>query len=74
MQFEFTGPGTHREMEGLKKFATLYGRVRSTLNGAGLPSGLKTLLWAEYGRLITDVENCSVTRIRGFQPMRACME
>jgi hypothetical protein len=48
IQFEYPTPGTSQQNGHVKrKFATLYGRVRSMLNHAGLPQALRHGIWAE---------------------------
>jgi transposase InsO family protein len=61
-EFEFSAPGSP-QFSGVveRKFATLYARVRSTLNSARLSQELQSGLWAEAAKFATDVENCLVT-------------
>jgi hypothetical protein len=58
IKFEFTAPYTP-EMNGKieRKFATLYGKTRSILNSARLPSWLRHGLWAQCAKHATDLEN-----------------
>jgi transposase InsO family protein len=58
IKFEFTAPYTP-EMNGKieRKFATLYGKTRSMLNGAKLPMKLRNGLWAHCARLASKLEN-----------------
>jgi hypothetical protein len=62
VQFEYTAPGSP-QFAGVveRKFATLYARVRSTLNSAHLSQSLRGGLWAEAANHATDIENCLVT-------------
>ena len=56
--FEYTAPNTP-QLNGKveRKFATLYARVRAALNGARLPSNLRSLLWCEAAKHMTLIEN-----------------
>jgi hypothetical protein len=58
IKFEFTAPYTP-EMNGKieRKFATLYGKTRSILNGARLTKTLREGLWAQCAKLATKLEN-----------------
>ena len=65
IQFEFTGPGTPQRNGRIeRKFATLYGRVRSALNSANIPMQMRYLLWAECAGTMTLIENCIVTPLK----------
>ena len=58
IQFEFTAPKTPQQNGTIeRKFATLYGKVRSLLNTAGLTSTLRYALWAHAAKLATQLEN-----------------
>jgi hypothetical protein len=58
ISFEFTAPYTP-EMNGKieRKFATLYGKTRSMLNGAQFPKTLRDGLWAHCAKLASNLEN-----------------
>lgn len=56
--FEYTSPNTPQQNGRVeRKFATLYGRVRSMMNAARLTGALRTGLWAECGRTATNLDN-----------------
>ena len=62
IHFEFTAPDTPQQNGKIeRKFATLYGRVRSMLNEARLPSQLRKGLWAEAARTASMISNILVT-------------
>ena len=62
IQFEYTAPGTpQRNGRVERKFTTLYGRVRTTMDHAGLPEKLRKGLWAECAQTATTIENMIVT-------------
>ena len=63
VQFEFTAPGNpERNGRVERKFATLFGRVRAMLNGAGFKKELRNGLWAECARAGTLLENGIVSK------------
>jgi hypothetical protein len=43
-----------------RKFATLYGKIRSVLNAAGLPAFLRSRLWSYATKCVTQLENTIV--------------
>ena len=56
--FEYTSPNTPQQNGKVeRRFATLYGRVRSMMNGAGLTGNLRSGLWAECARTATKLDN-----------------
>ena len=58
IMFEFTGPGSPQYNGRVeRKFATLYGKVRTILNEAQLTSDLRRGLWAEACNFVTDLIN-----------------
>jgi hypothetical protein len=63
IQFEYTSPHTP-QLNGRveRKFATLYQRCRSMLNGARLNPNLRNGLWAEAACAATDIENVLVSK------------
>lgn len=62
IQFEFTGPGVPQyNGRAERKFAVLYARVRTVLNGARLPKYIRDGVWAEAAHYSTDIENIIVT-------------
>jgi hypothetical protein len=62
IEFEYTAPGTPQQNGKVeRKFATLYGRARSMLNGAKVIKTLRNRLWAECAKTATDLENVSVS-------------
>ena len=61
ISFEFTAPNTPQQNGKVERaFATLYGRVRSMMNGAGLTGSLRNGLWAEGAVTATLLENLLV--------------
>ncbi|KAG7337993.1 gag-polypeptide of LTR copia-type [Nitzschia inconspicua] len=55
--FEYTAPGTPQQNRVVeRKFATLFGKVRSMNNGAGLHDNIRQQLWAEAANCATDLE------------------
>jgi len=62
IQFEFTTPGTPQRNSRIeRKFATLFGRVRSMMNAAKLPEDFRKGLWAECAATVTKTSNILVT-------------
>ena len=62
LTFEYTSPHSPQYNGRLeRKIATLYTRLRASLTGAGLPSGLRTKLWAECANYVTRLENITVS-------------
>jgi hypothetical protein len=60
--FEYTGPGTPQyNVVAERKFATLFGRVRTMLNAAKVTKDLHQGLWAECAKTATDIENMVAT-------------
>ena len=58
IQFEFTAPNTPQQNGRVeRKFATLYGKIRSLMNAANLPKVLCQSLWAHAALLVTQLEN-----------------
>ena len=48
IKFEYTSPGSpHQNVKCERKFTTLYGKVRSILNGTRLTPNLRCGLWTE---------------------------
>jgi hypothetical protein len=65
IQFEYTSPGTPQYNGHVeRKFATLYGKIRSVLNAIQVPQDLRKCLWAEAANWVTNVENCLVTETK----------
>jgi Reverse transcriptase (RNA-dependent DNA polymerase) len=62
IQFEYTGPSTPQyNGRAERKFAILYGRVRTILNGARLPKTIRDGVWTEAAQYATEIENAIVT-------------
>ena len=58
LKFEFTAPGTPQQNGRVeRKFATLYSKVRSMLNGARITPTMREKLWAETAQTATACEN-----------------
>ena len=56
--FEYTAPYTPQQAGVVeRKFATLWNKVCSMLNGAGLPSYIRDGLWAECANHATKLNN-----------------
>ena len=56
--FEYASPNTPLQNGRVeRKFATLYGRVRSMMNAVRLTGALRNGLWAEAGRTATNLDN-----------------
>ena len=61
MTFEYTSlhsPQYNGRLE--RKIATLFARLRATLNGVGLPAMFRYKLWAECANFVTRLENAIV--------------
>ena len=70
--FEFTAPGTPQQNgKPERKFATLFGRVRSMLNGANLTQKMRDALWAECGATATKLDNVCATDAEKDCPWQA---
>jgi Zinc knuckle len=62
VHFEFAGPGSPQYNGRVeRKFATLYAKVRSMLNGAKVTPGLRQRIWSEAASTATEVENVLIT-------------
>jgi hypothetical protein len=63
INFEYTRPGKPQFNVGVeRKFATLYGCVRTMLNAARLPKDFRECVWAEAAKYATEVENVMTTK------------
>ena len=63
LEFEFTAPNTPQQNGKVeRKFATLYGKVRSMLNRARLPERWRTGVWAEAASTATFNENLILSK------------
>jgi hypothetical protein len=61
VKFEFTAPNTPQQNGKIeRKFATLYGKIRSMLNWARLTKHLRKKLWAQCASTATQLENIIV--------------
>ena len=61
LTFEYTAPNTpQRNGRVERKFATLYGRMRSMLNVARFPKDKREKLWAEAANTATKIDNILV--------------
>jgi hypothetical protein len=61
VQFEFTAHDTPQQNGCVeRKFATLYGRVRATMNRAQLPNKVRHKLWAEAANMAKEAEKMSL--------------
>ena len=60
---QYTEAGTPQQNSCFEqKFATLYGKVRSTLNSTRITQGLCCKLWAECAAHVTNMENVIVRK------------
>ena len=60
-KFEYTAVGTPQQNGRVeRKFATLYGRIRSMMISAGIKEGLRQKLWAEAANMCVDLDNILV--------------
>jgi hypothetical protein len=63
IEFEFSGPRTpQRNVKVERKFQTLYGSIRATLNGADLEGELRDRIWAECVMNVTYLSNIISTK------------
>ena len=61
IRFEYTAANTPQQNGRVeRKFATIYGRVRSMLTGAGIEGALRKSLWAEAGNTAINLMNIQV--------------
>ena len=61
IKFEYTAPNTPQQNGVVeRKFATLYGRVRSMLNAAEVPKTLREKLWAYAAKMATELDTILV--------------
>ena len=64
-KFEYTAVGTPQQNGRIeRKFATLYGRVRSMMIDAGIEEELRQKLWAEAANMCVDLNNILVNNKR----------
>jgi Reverse transcriptase (RNA-dependent DNA polymerase) len=77
IKFELTAPNTPQQNGKVeRKFATLYGKVRSLLDAAGFPPALRHALWAQAANTATHLENVIIDesaqsaseKLLGFNP------
>jgi hypothetical protein len=69
IKFEFTAPYTPQQNGKIEcKFATLWGKVWSTMNSAQLPWILRNKLWAQIAKLITQLQNILISKGGGDSP------
>ena len=62
IRFEYTATNTPQQNGRVeRKFATIYGRVRSMLTGAGIEGELRKALWAEAGNTAINLMNVQVS-------------
>ena len=62
IKFEFTPPKSPQYNGKVeRKFATLFARLRSMMNTAGMEGDMRTGLWAEAAQMATVIENTIVT-------------
>ena len=67
--FEYTAPGTPQQNGKCeRKFASLYGKVRSMLNGARFTKTLRNGLWTECAAAATLEDNILATTTNPVPP------
>ena len=63
IKFEYTAVGTPQHNGRVeRKFATLYGRIRSMMNNAGIKENLRQKLWAEAANMCVNLDNILVKK------------
>ena len=63
IEFEFTSRSTPQHNGKIeRKFQTLFGRIRSMLNQAGIPEGMRQRTWAEAANTAVLWANAFVTK------------
>lgn len=66
IEFEYSAPNTPQQNGRVeRRFATLYGRVRSMLNAANLTGSLRHGLWAECAQTATYLDNLDCDNATG---------
>ena len=66
IKFEFTAPNTPQQNGKVeRKFSTLYGTVRATLNDANLKGEMRNRLWAECANHCMNQENIGAIERKG---------
>ena len=66
LTFEFTASNTPQRNGRIeRKFATLFGRVRSMMNSARMPQNMRELWWAEAANTATKLENALIYKPGG---------
>ena len=63
-------PQRNRKLE--RKFQTLYGQIRSMLNGAGLQDKIRHGIWAEYAPTANFHSNIMVAKDSMMSPYELC--
>ena len=67
--FEYTAANTPQQNGRIeRKFATIYGRVRSMLTAAGIEGKLRKDLWAEAGNTAINLRNVQVQNLNQKTP------
>jgi hypothetical protein len=67
--FEFSGPRTpQRNGKVERKFQTFYGRIRATLNCAGLKDRVRHGVWAECANTVTFLSNITALKSKDVCP------
>ena len=68
--FEYTSPGTPQYNGRVeRKFATIYGRVRSMMEGAGFNRAWRGILWAEAAKTATYLDGLLMILGEDISPM-----
>ncbi len=56
--FEFTPPGTPQHNDMVERpFASIFGKIRATLNETRVDDELRTKLWTECANTVTNMDN-----------------
>ena len=63
IKFEYTAVGTPQQNGRVeRKFATLYGRIRSMMIDAGMKENLRQKLWVDAANMCVDLDNILVKK------------
>ena len=75
IKFEFSGPRTpQRNGKVERKYQTFFGRIRATLNNAGVEDGIRSGVWAECARTVTFLSNITSVKSQEKCPYQLLFE
>ena len=61
--FEYTAPGTPQQNGVVERaFATMLGKTRAIMNGAGFDEKKRHLFWTEAANTVTHLENITISK------------